>query len=208
MFGYPYRYGSYGNNFNANQTVPYDLELIEPPHEESVSLREVKDFLYVTHDEDDALLYSFIIAAREACEQYTNRSLLLQTWEISYDEFFIDKDIPLKRGPAIEIEEVTYEKDGNTITVDPAHYKLVKKRFHGHVCIDTDLHSNLSNQYYVRDLKVRFTAGYGDQHDAIPGQMRLGILQYICNLYERRDEDALSMGVKNKWDQYRLVELH
>jgi hypothetical protein len=54
---------------------------------EPVTLDEAKNFLRVTIDDDDALITSLIVAAREACEAFTDRSFCIKGYRQSLDSF-------------------------------------------------------------------------------------------------------------------------
>lgn len=62
------------------------IRLASPTHP-PITLDRAKEFLRVLHDEEDALIYSFIISATEMFEERTNRRLMAQTWEQGFDDF-------------------------------------------------------------------------------------------------------------------------
>ncbi|NIR17173.1 MAG: phage gp6-like head-tail connector protein, partial [Desulfobacterales bacterium] len=57
------------------------------PVEEPVTLEEVKAQARILHSEEDALLTSYIVAARLAIEKYLTRKLVTQTLQAFMDEF-------------------------------------------------------------------------------------------------------------------------
>ena len=58
-----------------------------PPIEEPLSLSEVKAYLKVTSADDDALITRILTAVRRACEAWTGRALVTQTWTLWLDRF-------------------------------------------------------------------------------------------------------------------------
>ncbi len=58
-----------------------------PPANEPVTLVEAKSFLRVEIPNDDALIAGLIIAAREVCENFTDRSFCIKGYRQSLDSF-------------------------------------------------------------------------------------------------------------------------
>ena len=63
------------------------LQLVTPPAEEPVSLAEAKQHLRVDGGDDDLLIGSLIIAARQAAETKTGRQLITARWKLVLDAF-------------------------------------------------------------------------------------------------------------------------
>ena len=63
------------------------LALSAAPATEPITLTEAKLWLKVDDSTDDDLITALIIAARQACEDYTHRSLITQTWQMTLDRF-------------------------------------------------------------------------------------------------------------------------
>jgi len=203
-----YYAGTYQQYFRNNTNAPTRIVQLEKPREEPLTLKEVRTFGRIEHNVEDSLLDSLIVAARQACESYTNRSIINQQWEMSFNYFPWGVDIPLRRGPVTSIDEISYtDVDGQFHIVDPDHYFLTDENLHGRIVLKYGLIWETPVLEYINGLNVKFTAGYGDHHFDVPELLRLGMQQYCLNLYEMRDDDVLSMGVKQKWDPYRLIEL-
>ncbi|WP_420135313.1 head-tail connector protein [Rhodopseudomonas sp.] len=73
--------------------------LLTGPTVEPWTLAELKAFLRVDHDADDAVIASLLAAARSQVEALTRRALLLQSWRLSYDAWPRDSRIRLRIGP-------------------------------------------------------------------------------------------------------------
>jgi hypothetical protein len=63
------------------------LSLITPPTVEPVTLADEKSFLRVGITDDDAIISTFITAARLYCEHYLGRVLITSTWLMTFDIF-------------------------------------------------------------------------------------------------------------------------
>lgn len=82
--------------------------LITPPQVEPVTLEEAKEYLRVDGFDLDARIQALIPRAREACERFTRRAFIEQTWEVDC-EIFSEDDLPYP--PLMEI----VSNDGTTI---------------------------------------------------------------------------------------------
>lgn len=73
--------------------------LLTGPTVEPWTVAELKTFLRVEHDADDAVIASLLAAARSQVEALTRRALLLQSWRLSYESWPRDGRIRPRLGP-------------------------------------------------------------------------------------------------------------
>lgn len=166
--------------------------VIEAPTEEPVSLDELKAFARVDHDDDDALLTSLGIAAREFVETTTGRALMTQTLEMVTPTFPLDT-LRLPRFPVQSIESFTYlDRSGDQETlVENTDY-----------FVDTDTVPPMlqSARYWpaVADrsnsVRVRFVAGY-DSADKVPQTIKTVICALAAHWYESREPVVIGAAV-------------
>jgi len=104
--------------------------LIDPPEFEPLTLEEAKlraGFVWVAGDERDALLRSFISAARAKVEMDTGLALPEQTRDVRFDYLATDEPILLP-GVCAPLQQVleayTIAADGTAIPLDPAGYVI------------------------------------------------------------------------------------
>ncbi len=85
------------------------LELVTGPPCEPVSLQEAKDHLYLTHPTaaQSSRLSIYLLAAREAIENYTNKCMITQRWYQIHSQ--VAPRIPYLRGPAGKVTNVVIE---------------------------------------------------------------------------------------------------
>lgn len=76
---------------------------------ECVTLSELKEYCKIAYSADDALLTSLITAAREVCENYTNRSFGEREMIAWVNNFNGGVYVPF--GPVVEITKIS-DKDG------------------------------------------------------------------------------------------------
>src|SRR3990167_7576165 len=138
--------------------------LITAPATEPVTLAEAKLHLKVDTaiTEDDTLISSLIISARQQAEQILGRSLITQTWEKVLDKF-PSGDIELLWPTIISMTSIKY-LDPTTqleVTLDSDQYSLDKDSEPGWVlpAYGVEWPTALDT---VNAVRVRYTAGYGD----------------------------------------------
>lgn len=68
-------------------TVRHRHNLITAPAIEPVTLTQAKAHLRVDFADDDTLITTLIIVARQAVEEFLGRALITQTWQVFYDKF-------------------------------------------------------------------------------------------------------------------------
>lgn len=165
------------------------LSLVTGPTAEPVSLAEAKAHLRVSHSNEDALLATYLMAARSAAENYTRRALAVQTFDQTFDYGVpCSADgrprLVLLRSPVVSVTAVSYvDTNGVLQTLNPSQYLVDTIGIEGRI-----------EQAYgvtwpeVRDqmaaITVRFVAGYAQ----IPEPVRAAILLTLGHLYEHRED--------------------
>lgn len=183
----------------------YSSTLITPPSSEPVTVADVKAWARISSDDEDVLLGSLIIAARQEAEKYLKRALITQTWEYTLDNipsYFdsiigdgvyelpvnvlyegLPKSITLPYAPIQSITSVTTYNLENTGTVyssdnytlDVAGSRLV-------LDYSAIWPSDLRNK---ASLVIRYVAGYGSA-SAVPQAIKIAIMSYVQEVYESR----------------------
>jgi len=108
----------YNYNFNllrGTDYVPYGkLVLKTAPASTAISLAQAKAFLRIDsdYDDDDSYITSLINVATSVVEEYTRRRLIIQTYNLFYDEFppYIDLQI----GDVASVTHIKYYDTDNT----------------------------------------------------------------------------------------------
>jgi len=107
--------------------------LVTAPTDLVVSLAEVKAQARRTHDSEDMLITDYIREAMAACEGFTRRAFLPQTWKAVLPEF-PDGLIRLVRPPLISITSVVYTAtDGTQTTMSASDYSVDTNSLFGSV---------------------------------------------------------------------------
>jgi len=142
-----------------------NLILIEGPELEPVSLEEAKLHLRVDGTEEDTLISALISTAREFCENFTGRSLALQTFEYISGPFFSSFGIiKLPMPPLVELVFFKYLNtygEEITLTEDFGFY-VVKSLEPAVLCPIPATGWPLDCALRPDAVKIRFKAGYSE----------------------------------------------
>lgn len=167
-----------------------------------VALAELKAFLRISVDEEDALLSGFLRAAAEQCEAFTDRALIERTVEelvaASGDR------IRLTAGPVRGIDSVAaIDEAGEATPLDEA-------------AVTTEI--DAAGEGWVRPnagtdakrLRVTYRAGMAADRNGVPEMLRHGIVRLAADHYLRRGEaqDAgMPAAVTALWRPWRRLRL-
>lgn len=192
--------------------------LVTAPATEPVSVSDTKLFLRVDGDDDNTLITSLIATARRACEEYTKRAFITQTWKLFLDRFPLDDDanwmeqlfgmetpraIQLSRQPIQSVTSIKTTNTGNTqSTVAPATYTLDQSG--GRILLN-DGSSWPSDLRADAAVEITTVNGYGDAA-AVPEPIKQAILQYVGTMYNTRQCGSLPDGAKELLAPYMAAE--
>jgi uncharacterized phiE125 gp8 family phage protein len=166
------------------------ITTIAPPASEPVSLAEAKLFLRVDHDDEDDLITTLIVAAREAVETASGRALITRRVRESLDVWRRDgaTGAVLGLGPVSEIVAVRLLSDSEAESViDAAQYRLDGERDRPRLVFASGLPATLRQ---VGGIEIDYDAGFADDPADLPVALRLAVLQIVAALYEVRQGDA------------------
>jgi hypothetical protein len=196
---------------------------------EPISTAEAKAFMRVSASTEDTLIGSLIKAARQACEAYTGRAFITQTWEYNLDQFpstrAADSDwdgvregpvsslfspldyIDLPVAPLISVGSLkTYADDGTATTMTATDYIVDVRRVPGRITLargaswPVDLRT-------ANAVLITFDAGYGAAA-AVPGPIVQAIYQATAFFFENREQAGnLPELVRTLLTPYRILKL-
>jgi uncharacterized phiE125 gp8 family phage protein len=185
--------------------------LITPPVLEPVAVYEVKDHLRISHFDEDALLESLAISAREYVENVTRRAIMTQTWDYFLDEFPDGDSIVLPFGNLQTVTHVKYtdsDGDQSTMTVTTEYLVETNGTQHGRIVLPTDVSWPTDVLYPSNPIVIRFICGWTTQA-LVPRQIKAAIMMTCADLYENRGErlvgPRVQFVVENKTADYLLA---
>lgn len=170
--------------------------LVSAPAVEPLVLADVKNFINVSHTDDDALITSLIKAARQHVEQTYNVALINQTWDFTLDEFPQYKETsdpdaliePLIK-PVSSVTSITYYDAANVLqTLSASAYELVANNY-GWPYIRRAYNNFWPETYDRTDaVKVRIVAGHGASGANVPEPVKIGMSMFVKFMYDNRED--------------------
>jgi len=173
------------------------LSLVTPPTGDPISLEEAKAHLRITDSNEDGLIASYILAARQHVENDTHKRMLTQTMDytIDYGWPYCDCEpcIEFPIGPVQSVTSITYvDTDGATQTLPTSQY------------VSANLGVNVESGYpYIEPaygvtwptvrnqaaaITVRFVAGW--TLSTIPNPLMQAMRMLIGHVNENREAVA------------------
>ncbi|MCC6919423.1 MAG: phage head-tail connector protein [Alphaproteobacteria bacterium] len=165
---------------------------VTPPAAEPVALEEVRAFLRIGHDGDDALIARLARAAREAVEERTGRALMAQAWRMAADWSEARRlngwrAFALPRPPFLALTEVRIVRDDDTSTALALDALRVRSDS-GDVLLPAQ-HAAYTGARSWRPVEIVWQAGHADAA-AVPEALKIAVLMLTAEVWERRDSVA------------------
>jgi uncharacterized phiE125 gp8 family phage protein len=175
-----------------------NIKLVTAPLSEPISVQEAKQFLRIDSEFEDALIAKIITSARILVEEYTKRSLITQSWKISFNDF-APKNIRLVRGPVARVTSIIRIDDKNNSQTIPA----------GNYSLSANNEYLVLNDYITgRQVEINYITGYGTDGTNIPEPLKLAILTLTSRIYERKSEAfKIDDELRSLINNYRSYEL-
>lgn len=171
-----------------------------------ITLEEMKLYLKVDTDDEDALITAMISAATLAAEKYMKRDLLETTYQNYRD--CIEQDLTLRRAGFASLESFEYLKNGSYSELDSSKIKLADYGIYGRLW-----EVSLTENYDVHPqaIKITFKTGFGASGSDIPDDIILGIKAHVAFLYENRGDcpsDKVPMTSAIFYNAYKVIDIN
>lgn len=154
------------------------ITCIIPSQLDVVSLSEIKAHLRLDHDHENDYIKMLMRVMTNMVEEYTNKSLLTQTWQFLHrgnNSTASDQIIELPRGPVQEIVSLNHIVGGG---------KRQKVR-HFSIRPEGPIMRVMCNSEY-RVVEIVYRSGYGDAPHHVPAALRHAIILGIGEMFEKR----------------------
>lgn len=181
------------------------------PTVEPVSLTDMKLHLRVDISDDDDLITSLIKAARGYAEDFTNRTFITSTYELTLDSFVNPIYIP--RPKLQSITSIVYtDTDGSSQTLSASSYTVDTASLIGRV-VPVWGESYPSTRDTINAVVITYKAGYGDAATNVPEGIIAAIKLLVGHWYENRETVALGtmskvpMTVESLLWMFRVYEV-
>lgn len=180
------------------------IETLQGPTSEPVSLSEIKAYLRISHDEEDAALAAFARTARSLCEAFTGHRLIATLLE----QRATDRPsgwIRLLAEPVRSVQAVLIEDaagDTQPVVGEGYLFKLSETGI-GRLRVSAPIGQD-------ETVVIQFWAGLATDWNGVPEALRQGILRLVAHLYAHRDASddvGPPTAVAALWRPYRKLRL-
>lgn len=159
------------------------------PGSEPVTLDEAKLWLKVDGSDEDALITSLIVVARQVCETYAGLSFITQTRQVKLDRFCGDVILPY--GPVTSVTQFIYfDPDDAEQEITEDDYTLDIQSGLAKIRIGEEGWPSTNRQ--LNNVAITYEAGYATAAD-VPEVAKLAIKKRMALDYEKRgdtDDDS------------------
>lgn len=159
------------------------------PAAEPILLDEAKLHLRVAHTAEDTYITDLIMAARMACEDRIQQTLVSTPWRLTRDTF--DARIVLPMGPVLEVQSVKYvDVDGVTQTMVEADYQLASQNdiYFLAPAVLKAWPATQAGRYGA--VWIDYKAGFGVTAADVPAPLRRWMLLAIGDMYANRERSS------------------
>ena len=177
---------------------------------EPVTLQEVKQATRIDYGEEDTFTEHLIKAARQFCEEQTQRSFAAsETWQLKLDYWPCGGVIELPRGPVQSVTSVKYyDIDGNEQTIDSSNYILDSASYVARLePISTYTWPSLDDR--LAPITIEYVAGY----TTIPEDIKHAIYLLVAHWFEHRADasnmklESIPFGVQRILNQVKIYNV-
>ena len=158
-------------------------ELVTAPTVPVLTTTEAQTHLNLATGAADTYLDALVTAATRRVENICRRSLITQTWRVTYRA----SALPLRliRPPVIALTAVSTSFEGTTTNEASlsGFYVLPGNRPELRF---TDAGAFTASE--IETVTITYTAGYGSASSAVPEALREAVRYALTTLYDRRDE--------------------
>lgn len=168
------------------------LYLVTAPTEEPVTTEQAKEHLRLNEEMavfDETYLENLIISARKYVENWLQRKLVTQTWDLYMDSFPSESYIEIPFPPLQSVSSLIYkDTDGTLTTWDAANYIVDSRSQPGRISLAYGI-SWPSTYAEIQSVRIQFVCGYG-LAVSVPDNIKTAMLMKIADLYQNRGEST------------------
>lgn len=159
--------------------------LLAGPAVEPLTMAEVKAFLRLEHDDDDAVVEALLAAARAHVEAMTRRALITQDWRLVRDAWPGNGRLPVIPVPLQQpLAARVYRSDGSTLPVGLS--AVVVDTISAPAVLDFSAMAPPAPERATAGVEIDVRVGYGDAASDVPEPLRLAVRLLVAHWYENR----------------------
>lgn len=172
------------------------LVLNQAPAKEPVSSAEFRAHQRIDSTDENELIDAMLKSARGLAEDYTERSFIETVWDY-YLDCLDERTIYLPRGKLVSVEFLKYyDVNGQLTTFSSSNYQVDTMRDRPRIVLNHNVCWPILKLGKINSVQIQFTAGYGENADSVPTEIKLAINQLAAHWYEHREAYSDGFEVK------------
>jgi uncharacterized phiE125 gp8 family phage protein len=171
------------------------LKLKTAPTVEPISLDEVKAHCRIDANEDDVLLTSLILAARQYVENICG-PLINQTWYQYEQDFPSSEVLEIQKPRLSSVTSLKYTNEAGTqSTFSATKYTVsTNDEYWPKIVLKEDYTWPSDSLFNIDPIVIEFICGYGTAATNIPEPLRSACLMLVAHWYEERQPMTVTMA--------------
>ncbi len=166
--------------------------LLSAPAIEPIDLAQAKEYLRIDNNYEDDFINSLIVAARIHVESTISRALISQSWRVVRDDWPKDRIIKLPISPLISLSAITiYDDEGNANSLSLAQFLPQTKSAQARIFLPNII-DGLGQMRQRAAIEIDYVAGYGENSEDVPNDIKQAILILIAYWFEHREALVLA----------------
>ena len=168
------------------------------PTTEIVSVFEAREHLRADSGDDDAMISSFLTAAREHIEEASRRAFITQTWKLYLDRWPAVDYITLPRPPLQSVTSIKYtDKDNVQVTWSSSNYLVDTASEPGRIVLAYGASwPTTVTLRPMNPIEITYVAGYGGGDD-VPQRWKQAVLLLAGHWFENREATVVGQTVRS-----------
>lgn len=168
-----------------------NFTVVTGPSREPLSIEDAKEHLRIDQHDEDVWLLDAIKATRMRAEGMMGRALVTQTLEVALSGWPGGRVIELPRPPLVSVTSVKYFDAADVeYTLAAADYYVDVRTTPGRIVLKSTASWPGVALREVNGVIIRYVAGYGEQGEDVPAEMRAAMKLWLGELYEVRENSA------------------
>jgi uncharacterized phiE125 gp8 family phage protein len=172
----------------------YTWNLTTAPTLEPLTVAEAKAQIRSVQSSEDAVITSYIRAARQAAENYLGYGLLTQSWQLNLSDFVDVIPLPMAGKLASVTHVKYYDEAGAQQTLSSAVYTVDTRSRPGRIAIAADQSwPAIQSLRKVNRIEIQYVVGWTTR-DLVPDAIKQGMRVLIGNM--DADRDGMGTGTE------------
>jgi uncharacterized phiE125 gp8 family phage protein len=184
---------------------------LAPPGAEPLTLAQAKAHLKIDYSDEDALITSLIVTAREHLERATGLALIRRAMRLYLDRWPLTGPIEIAHGPVTAVDAVRiFDAEGAEGLADLTGHVLDGRARPARLW----LKRRPETRGAMNGVEVDFTAGFGETGADVPDTLKRAMLTHVALMHGFRALISAEMqpaGVPDGYDRliapYRMARL-